>query len=292
MGKKKTRKALEQALWRIYGRSEIPTPWINGGNLPWNDPDFSRRMLREHLDESHGAASRASRERLMLVEKMWSWLGLEKGSRLLDMTCGPGLYAVEFARRGCWVTGVDFAPASIEHALKIAADSGVADGCHFIEQDVRQVNFENQRFDAATFIYGQLAVFSKDDAAALLEKIAAALRPGGRLCVELLNFERYDKKNSTWWYTDEDTLWSDQPFLHLGERFWLEEQQMSIERFEILELKSGSLSTVTLCDQAYPIESMVSMMKNAGFSQVDVYPAWDGVPLYDAQEWIAYVCTV
>ena len=46
---------LGDALWRIYRRPERPQAWVGGGNLPWNDPAFSARMLREHLDESHGA---------------------------------------------------------------------------------------------------------------------------------------------------------------------------------------------------------------------------------------------
>ncbi len=289
MNKKKTRKSYEKALWRIFQRSEIPVPWSKGGNLPWNEPDFSKRMLREHLDESHGAASRATKERLLLIDKMWSWLDLQTGSRLLDMTCGPGLYAVEFALRGCHVTGIDFSPASIAHAKGLALEKAVDDTCIFIEQDVRSASLEPNSFEAATFIYGQLSVFPREDARSLLTKIASALVPGGRLCIELLNPSKVDKKNSSWWFTDDKGLWGDDPFLHLGERFWLEEQQMSIERFQILNLDNGKLSRINLCDQAYSVESMVDLMKVSGFDAVDVYHAWDGTPLYDAEEWIVYV---
>ena len=62
-------------------------------------------MLREHLDESHGAASRVTVER----ERQLAWLneklGLQAGSSVLDVTCGPGLYAVALAEQGCRVTG-------------------------------------------------------------------------------------------------------------------------------------------------------------------------------------------
>jgi cyclopropane fatty-acyl-phospholipid synthase-like methyltransferase len=54
-------------------------------------------MLREHLDESHGAASRVAKERELQIEWLWAKLGLQPGMRLLDITCGPGLYAVAFA---------------------------------------------------------------------------------------------------------------------------------------------------------------------------------------------------
>ena len=289
MTKKYLRKAYDRVLWKIYNRPDVPAAWSNGGNLPWDDPDFSGRMLREHLDESHGAASRATRERLLQIERLWSWLGLEKGSRLLDVTCGPGLYAVEYARRGCQVTGIDFGPASIAYARDLAITNQVEHSCHFSEQDVRTMELQPDTFDAATFIYGQLGVFPQEDSQSLLNRIAQALRPGGRLCVELLDQEKVDKKNSTWWFTDDSGLWGEEPFLHLGERFWIEEEQMSMERFQILNLANGDFDTITLCDQSYSVESMVEMLKEAGFTEVGIYPAWDGIPLYDASEWIVYI---
>jgi hypothetical protein len=34
---------------------------------------------------------------------------------------------------------------------------------------------------------------------------------------------------------------------------------------------------------------MVSKMRQAGFGHVEAYPAWGGVDLYDAGEWVVYV---
>lgn len=42
----------------IPGRTQPPEPWAEGDNIPWHDPDFSRRMLNEHLSQEHDAASR------------------------------------------------------------------------------------------------------------------------------------------------------------------------------------------------------------------------------------------
>lgn len=280
---------LAKALWRIYHRPERPTPWTQGGNLPWDDPAFSERMLREHLDQSHSAASRTDAERKLQIEWLWQKLNLKEDSQLLDVTCGPGLYAVEFARQGCIVTGVDFSPAAMAHARALATSQGVAAQCIFIQQDVRQIRYPEASFEAALFLYGQLAVFTKAEAEALLGQIAQALKPGGKLCVELLNQARVDKKDSTWWFTDHTGLWGDAPFLHLGERFLDAETEISIERFQVIHLETGELTEVHLCDQTYAAETMVSMMKVAGFETVDVYLDWDGLPLYDAPEWIVYI---
>ena len=256
---------LANALWQIYHRPEpVPTD-PQGGNLPWHELDFSERMLREHLDEGHGAASRVAAERAAQLAWLWQKLGLQPGARLLDLTCGPGLYAVELARRGCYVTGVDFSPAAIAYAKDLALSQGVVAYCDFVEQDIRQINYEGANFDAVILLYGQLAVFTRAEAQALLAHIARSLKPGGNLCVELLNQERVDKSRGQWWFTDQTGLWGDKPFLHLGERFWFEAEEMSLERFYLVHLETGELSQVELRDQTYAVETMTSMMQQAGF---------------------------
>ncbi|MCA9867049.1 MAG: methyltransferase domain-containing protein [Anaerolineae bacterium] len=279
---------LNRALWRIYNRPD-PALWQGGGNLPWNDPDFSARMLREHLDESHGAATRQAAERAAQLDWLWTRLALGPGHRLLDMTCGPGLYAVALAERGLRVTGVDFSPASVAYARRLAGERGVAERCEFIEGDVRDYQPEPEAYDATLFLYGQLAVFPRDEAATLLRKVASSLRPGGRLAVELLDPARVDKKDSSWWFTDDAGLWGERPFLHLGERRWDAAERASVERYTILHLETGLVDEIVLCDQAYEVEEMTAMMRAAGFSNVTSYPTWDGLPLYDAAEWVSYV---
>lgn len=280
---------LSNALWRVYRRPHHPKPWQQGGNLPWNDLAFSERMLREHLDQAHGAASRVDEERQLQLAWMWEKLGLQPGMRVGDLTCGPGLYTVELAKRGCDVTGVDFGPAAVAYARDLAQQAGVSDHCTIIEQDVREVALPPASLDAVLFIYGQLAVFKKTETAQLLAKVATALKPGGRLVVELLNQDRVDKTSSNWWFTDNSGLWGDGPFLHLGERFWDDADQLSYERFYVLHLETGQYNEVHLCDQTYATATMQAMMQRAGFGQVDVYPRWDGLPLYDNDEWVVYI---
>lgn len=281
--------SLVEALWKIYHRPELSAPPSEAKNLPWNDPHFSERMLREHLDESHGAATRIAAERAMQLEWLWTNLDLAAGARVLDVTCGPGLYAVELARRGCTTTGADFSPAAIAYAQDLARSEGVAARCTFVEQDVRHLNLAETGFDAAIFLYGQLAVFTKAEAQTLLNYLAKTLKPGGKLCLELLNQDRVDKTRSDWWFTDDTGLWGDRPFLHLGERSWYEEEKISLERFFIVHLETGQLTEISLSDQTYSVETMTCMLRQAGFTRVQVYPAWDHLPLYDADEWLVYV---
>jgi hypothetical protein len=70
----------------------IPQPWSEGDNIPWNEPGFSERMLKEHLAQDHDAASR----RLATVERHVGFiqqrvLGGKEGkpAQVLDLGCGP-----------------------------------------------------------------------------------------------------------------------------------------------------------------------------------------------------------
>jgi SAM-dependent methyltransferase len=276
---------LAAALQTIYDRSQPAVPWRDGGNLPWDDPRFSERMLEQHLDQSHGAASRRIPEIRGQVQVIRDWLGLHAGSRLFDVTCGPGLYAAEFARQGIEVTGIDFGPASVRYARELCA--GLPVEIH--RADVREMDFAGREFDGAIYLYGQFTVLKPEESLDVLRRIHAALRPGAQVLLEVLNDDHIDKKNSTWWYTDEGGLWGDFPFLHLGERTWDEERRAVIERFYVLNLQSGEMNSYGLSDQAYTVGMMREMLEQAGFTNVTVHPAWDGLALKDAREWGVYL---
>jgi len=300
---------LAEALWQIYQR-QPPVPWQERDNLPWDEPAFSERMLREHLDQSHGAASRRFPELRAQVQRMLEWLRLPPGAHLLDVTCGPGLYAAEFARAGLVVTGVDFSPASIRYAREHCA--GLP--CEFIQGDVRQLDFSKLAqsgpafdpaasdaaafdtaafdagaFDAAIYIYGQFTVLRPAESRDLLRRIQEALKPGAPILLEVLDYRHFDKTNSNWWYTDNSGLWGDSPYLSLGERVFDAEQQASVERYYILNLETGELQTYGLADQAYTVTQMKKMLKDAAFEQVTLHRSWDGLALKDAGEWNVYV---
>lgn len=52
-------------------------------------------------------------------------LGVGPGTHLVDLACGTGAFAVEAARRGARVHGVDVAEQMLEHAWRRAAAAGV-----------------------------------------------------------------------------------------------------------------------------------------------------------------------
>ncbi|MBA7683397.1 hypothetical protein ES703_91761 [subsurface metagenome] len=52
-------------------RRTIPSaPWSEGEKIPWHEPAFSQRMLKEHLSQDHDAASRRSDK----IDKQVQWI--------------------------------------------------------------------------------------------------------------------------------------------------------------------------------------------------------------------------
>jgi SAM-dependent methyltransferase len=261
-------------LINVVQREMVPKPWAEGEKIPWHDPDFSRRMLKEHLSQKHDAASR----RTLIIKKHVDWIhSLILGgrpSRILDLGCGPGLYAARLARLGHATVGIDFGPASIEYAVKHAPEN-----CSYNLGDVRTTDF-GTGFDLVMFIFGEFNVFKPEDAELILKKAYSALNSGGKILLEPQTFDAvYGTGNQlATWYSAENELFSDAPHLCLMEPFWDEEQAVAIERFYIVDAASGEVTRYSASTQAYENEQLVAMLENAGFHDPIVFPSLTGKP--------------
>ena len=120
------------------------------------------------------------------VDALIEALGLLPGQRILDVGCGPGRHAHEVARRGYEVVGID-----ISETFVALASEKAPDGASFVHGDARTMEFEAE-FDAALSLcqgaFGLVggpeadpAVFDPDGV--VLDRMAAALRPGGRIAL-------------------------------------------------------------------------------------------------------------
>jgi ubiquinone/menaquinone biosynthesis C-methylase UbiE len=77
-------------------------------------------------------------------------LGNAKGKKYLDLGCGSGRYAINLARLGAKVVGLDFSAAMLEFARTYAKEEGVSSKVKFIEADMnRWMDETDDHFDAA-----------------------------------------------------------------------------------------------------------------------------------------------
>jgi SAM-dependent methyltransferase len=275
LAKRKWRAEGLKTIVDIVNRVANPAPWSEGDNIPWDDPEFSERMLAEHLSQEHDLASRRSATIDEHVGWIFSAVLDGRPGRLLDLGCGPGVYAHRLSARGCDCVGVDFSPASIRHAREVAADEGLR--CRFLHADVRYEAF-GDGFDLVMMIFGQINVFPRDRAMEILTKAHAALTPGGCLLLEFQAFEQIHKggEAGTSWYSAASGLFSDTPHLVLQENFWDEEAAASTTRFMIIDASTGAVSSYALSNEAYTEEELDDALRTAGFGEVQSFPSLSG----------------
>lgn len=104
--------------------------------------------------------------------------------RVLDLACGPGRHALPLARLGHHVTGWDSDGAAIA-AARFAAAAENLRNVAFEVRDVRELNARHGPFDAITCLWASFGWFDADGNLDVLRRARAALRPGGRLILDV-----------------------------------------------------------------------------------------------------------
>ena len=259
----------------ILARKSPPEPWSEGDNIPWNEPGFSHRMLREHLTQSHDLASRRSEK----IDAHADWIHREVldgiSAKILDLGCGPGFYSSRLARLGHRCVGIDFSPASIEYARERAVEEALA--CEYVHADIRSVEY-GSGYGLAMLIFGEFNVFKHADAGRVLKKAHDALDSGGVLLLEAHTNEailEFGARPASW-YSTESGLFSDSPHLCLQENFWDAYAGVVTRRYFIIDSSTGGVTRYAQSLKAYTDEQYGDMLERAGFADVRFLPSLMG----------------
>ncbi len=236
----------------------------NESKIPWNDADFSQRMLENHLSQEHDWASR----KLAVIERQVDWLcsQLAPGAKVLDLGCGPGFYTQLLAKRGFCCTGVDFSPASIAYAQQQAQAAGLDIDYQLL--DVRSYR-PTKKFDFIMMTFGELNVFSTADAKSLLKHCANWLMPNGKLLVEVHSFDEVKRQGQAEpsWQRHSQGLFLDAPHLLLTEHAWDEALQTSSTLFWVIE-ENGKVTRFGSRMQAWQDEEYLQLLNECGFNKI------------------------
>jgi SAM-dependent methyltransferase len=148
--------------------------WREANRANWDE------RVEVHL-KAYGLTSlRAGRGSLNAIEE--AELGPVDGKRVLHLQCHFGADTLALAQRGAEVVGLDFSPAAIEAACRLADELGLASRARFVHADLYdapEAISEPAAFDLVYITWGTICWLP--DVPRWAQIVSHFLRPGGAL---------------------------------------------------------------------------------------------------------------
>jgi len=187
-------------------------------------------------------------------------LGLNKGARILDLACGAGAHAVELAARDYQLVGVDLSPAM----LKLAGEhnSERNQSVNLVQGDMRQLNLDSV-FDGIYCWHSSFGFFDEKTNLAVLEKVARALRAGGRLVLDVQNRDFVAPRSPS-------MVWFDRPgCVCMDEmRFDFFTSRCTVKRIVMFE--TGKSRELEYSFRLYTLQELGRLLQQCGFRVLEV----------------------
>lgn len=143
--------------------------------------DTYNRSAKELAEYFRGIGSRVND-----IEKALQLAGNPASASVVEIGCGDGRDAKEIVRRAAWYLGFDVA----EELIKLARQH--VPGANFEVADVASFPFPDNL--DVVFAFASLLHSDKDEVAKVLQRVAAALKPGGIFYISLKAASRYEQR--------------------------------------------------------------------------------------------------
>ena len=263
-----------------------PEPFAPGEPLFWEDPHISTQMLATHLDPTTDLASRKPETIDASVAWIVDILGLQAGDSVLDLGCGPGLYAARLARRGLKVTGVDYSRRSIAFARDFARQQGLP--IDYRCQDYRPLT-DQDRYAAALLIFGDYCTSSLAQRQKLLEIVHRALHEGGHFVLDVstrVSRAKWGNQNSA--YASQGGFWRPGPHLVIEQGFDYPADAIWLDQYIVID-EDDSITVYRNWFQDFEPETIQAELTAGGFEVQHLMGDLTGVPYREGSEWIGLV---
>ncbi|WP_438434917.1 class I SAM-dependent methyltransferase [Gorillibacterium sp. sgz500922] len=272
---------------RLLASAKRPALFEQGTGALWTEAHLSEQMLAAHLDPGTDAASR--RPDTIACTADWIHTKLCEGDSsrsILDLGCGPGLYAESLARLGHPVTGVDFSLRSIEYARSHAEKAGLP--VTYLQGDYLTGEIGGP-YDVILLIYCDFGVLSPANRETLLARVFAALKPGGLFLLDVFQPAFYEgRPDSSGWHAADSGFWRSRPYLCLESEFWYPETRTHVTSYRVLDEQEG-LTTYLNWDQTFTPDELTAELVRSGFSDVRFYGDTAGLALNENSDTLCAV---
>lgn len=265
--------------------SKKPEPFEPGEKTFWDHPHISRSMLEAHLSQNHDAASRKAETIDRTIDNLFKAGALKPGMRLLDLGCGPGLYAQRLAMAGMEVVGVDISERSIGYARAAAEELNLPVEYHCV--NFFDLEFRNE-FDAVIQVYGELNTFPEASLVQLLAAVRKALKEDGVFIFDVSTRKLRSKNeiHNNWYYSDQG-FWRPGRHMVLEMCFDYPDRDLWLNQYIIIDESGCKVYRNWFHD--YSLEAVEELLSKAGFKLKTVWNDLTGSVYTGDGEWIAVI---
>lgn len=253
----------------------------------WDDEHISKGMLAAHLNPHWDAATRKHE----FLDKSVKWISKiappSQYKSLLDLGCGPGLYAERFSSVGYSVTGVDFSKRSIEYAKEQSLLNNSAIKYHY--QNYLAMDYVEQ-FDVITLIYCDYGALSIKDRLLLLKKVYQGLKQNGKFILDVFTPSMRNNESQSWQYCEESGFWCEKPHICFESVYQYDDEDAT-ELRQCVVLTEENISCYNVWDHFFTKEKLLSEIQTVGFNSFELYDDVSGKEFSDIDETICGVFT-
>jgi len=191
-------------------------------------------------------------------------MGLTAGAQVLDIGCGYGRHAMELAARGFHVVGLDLSTPLLVRGGEEAHRRGLT--INFVRGDMRELDFEAQ-FDGAYCLFSTFGYFDDETNKKTVANIAHALKPGGRVLIEILNRDYViaDLPTRVWWEGDGCVVLEEVELNYFSSR-------IQVNRSVVFD--DGRQVEQEISVRAYSLHEVGKLLHSAGFRVLEVSGAY------------------
>ena len=252
----------------------------------WTDEHTSKQMLSFHLNEEIDVSSRNA----TFIDKSAEWIitrfNINKGMRIADFGCGPGLYTTRLAKKQADVTGIDFSNRSIQYAKKVALKEGLS--INYINEDY--LTFETtEQFDLILMIMCDFCALSPAQRKKLLDMFHTILKPNGSVLLDVYSLKAFKQRKETALYEANllNGFWSPDNYFGFLNTFKYNKEQVILDKYTIVE--ANCTRTIYNWLQYFSPANLEDEFIKNGFKVDTIYSNVAGLPFDSTSEEFAIV---